>query len=384
MKEKCMEKVSVIIPVYNGEIYLRECMESVLRQSFGEFEVILVDDGSTDSSGRICDEYAGRNGKVKVIHKENEGLICARADGIRAAQGGLITFVDADDWVEADFLDVLVRSMAENQADIVMTRCIRESAHGSEILRNSIPDGIYERQGLSENIFPRMLHHEGFYRFGILPYLWNKIYRREILQSCYSHIDTRIYDGEDVAVVFPYLLKSEKAVILSEAKYHYRIHDKAMPAGKKSDYYENCCHLYLYLAGEFNRSEYSGALMPQLDAYMRMMVWQKNQKSYIEAEKYLFPFGKVPPDSAVVLYGAGVVGQTYRHQIEKINYCNITAWVDKNYRQRELQRMGVRGMEALEDIEYQFIVIAIENRQTAEAVIADLTGRGIDREKIII
>lgn len=376
-------KVSVIIPVYNGEKYLRKCIDSVLGQTFRDYELILVEDGSKDSTGQLCDEYALADSRVRVIHKRNEGLICARKDGIASAKGELIAFVDADDWIEEDFLEILVENMVRNQADIVITGCVKERGHVAEILSNGIPDGIYEAERVIQNIFPCMLHYEGFYRFGILPYMWNKLYKKDILRKCYQNINTDIYDGEDAAVVYPYLLKVKKAVVLSVFKYHYRIHEQAMTALKKSDYYENCCFLYLHLVNEFKKTGYLESLLPQLDQYLRMMVWQGSQERFIEAEKYIFPFHKVPKDSAIILYGAGVVGQTYYYQIKKTGYCQISAWVDRNYQRDELRNLGVTGETVLEEKEYQFIVIAIENLQTVEMVIDDMQSRGISKGKII-
>lgn len=376
-------KVSVIIPVYNGEKYLRKCVDSVLGQTFRDYELILVEDGSEDSTGRLCDEYALADSRVRVIHKRNEGLICARKDGIANAKGELIAFVDADDWIEEDFLEILVENMVRNQADIVITGCVKERGHAAEILSNGIPDGIYGAERMIQNIFPCMLHYEGFYRFGILPYMWNKLYRKDILQKCYQNINTDIYDGEDAAVIYPYLLKVKKAVVLSVFKYHYRIHEQAMTALKKRNYYENCCFLYLHLIREFKKTKYLDCLLPQLDQYLRMMVWQGNQERFIEAEKHVFPFHKVPKGSVIILYGAGMVGRTYYHQIRKTDYCHVAAWVDKDFQKDELQRLGVVGATALKSRDYQFIIIAIENPGTIEAVVSDIQSKGISKDKII-
>lgn len=98
---------SIIVPVYNVERYLRKCIESILNQSFANFELLLVDDGSTDNSGRICDEYANGDSRIKVIHKVNEGVSIARNTGINMATGALVTFIDSDDWIEDDYLQTI-------------------------------------------------------------------------------------------------------------------------------------------------------------------------------------------------------------------------------------------------------------------------------------
>ena len=113
-----MPKISVIVPVYNVEKYLRKCIESILNQTFREFELILVDDGSTDSSGKICDEYALKDSRIKVIHKENGGASSARNAGLDVAKGEYIGFVDSDDWIEMDMYGELYRLIKENNTDI--------------------------------------------------------------------------------------------------------------------------------------------------------------------------------------------------------------------------------------------------------------------------
>ena len=115
--------ISVIVPVYNVEKYLNKCIKSILNQSYTEYEIILVDDGSTDSSGEICDKYSF-NSKVKVIHKENGGLSDARNVGIDLAKGDFITFVDSDDWVDSDYLKILINTQILFNSDIVISGLI--------------------------------------------------------------------------------------------------------------------------------------------------------------------------------------------------------------------------------------------------------------------
>ena len=112
--------ISIIVPVYNTEKYLRRCIDSVLAQTYQDFELLLIDDGSKDSSGAICDEYAAQDARVRVFHKENGGVSSARNVGLDNARGEWITFVDADDWIESDMLELLLRKGEETGADIVM------------------------------------------------------------------------------------------------------------------------------------------------------------------------------------------------------------------------------------------------------------------------
>ena len=137
-------KISVIVPIYNAGKYLQTCLNSIINQTYQNYEVILVDDGSTDDSGLVCDQYAEQDRRLHVIHKKNEGLICARMSGLAVAQGDYVAFVDADDWVDADFLEVGVWQMEYREADIVLTGCVREYESCSEIVQNRIESAMYD------------------------------------------------------------------------------------------------------------------------------------------------------------------------------------------------------------------------------------------------
>lgn len=376
-------KASVIIPVFNAEKYIAVCLDSVLGQTYRDFEVVIVDDGSTDCSGAICDRYAKKDGRVKVLHKKNEGLISARQTGIMAAKGEYVAFVDADDWIDAEFLETGIRQMECEAADIVITGCIREEGACSETVLNKICPNVYDLPELRREVYPVMLHYKGFYEFGILPYIWNKFYKRQMLESCYEGIDTKIYDGEDVAVVYPYLLKAKKAVVTEDAKYHYRIHGESMTANRQDDFYENTARLYLHLVSKFRETDYCRCMMPQLDQYMRMMVWQKKPGAFIESLKFTFPFKEIRQDASIILYGAGYVGQIFHHQIVLSEYCVVAAWVDKAYQRDELRQMGVVGMEALHTSAYDYVVLAVQDCTMAAEITEQLVSYGVCREKII-
>ena len=118
--------ISVIVPIYNGELYVEKCINSILAQTNRCFELVLVDDGSTDNSGKICETFAEKDSRVKVIHKKNAGLINARITGIEAAKNELISFVDADDWIDEMFLERMAAVLEDENADIVISGCMAE------------------------------------------------------------------------------------------------------------------------------------------------------------------------------------------------------------------------------------------------------------------
>lgn len=151
---------SVVIPVYNVKDYLEKCVESVLGQTFENFEVILVDDGSSDGCSGLCDRYAGKDNRVRVIHKENGGLVSARNAGIKSASGNYICYVDGDDWVGDGLLETLYRVLSEQgELDMVVYNAIYQYDDRQEDIPCYVKSGFYDKQRLEEEIYPLSLIH---------------------------------------------------------------------------------------------------------------------------------------------------------------------------------------------------------------------------------
>ncbi len=201
-----MPKVSIIVPVYNVEEYLAECVESILSQSYSDYEMILVDDGSTDSSGTICDSYSG-HGKIKVIHKENGGLSSARNAGMRAACGELLCFVDSDDCVSKTGLEELIRIYDESGADVVIAGY---SSNKADLEYTKVPSV----SALEPNQALKLMLKER-----INPSAWAKLYKASLFENI-SFPDGLIY--EDYAT-FPKILGVSGSVAVTDIPiYYYR------------------------------------------------------------------------------------------------------------------------------------------------------------------
>ncbi len=375
--------VSIIIPVYNQEHYIADCLNSVLKQSYSNIEVLVVDDGSVDSSLDMLQRYAEKDTRLHVLTQTNGGVTKARQLGLKHATGEYIAFVDSDDWIDEDFIELLVKDIHAQDADMVATGCILEKAAGSEIDCNRIRAGVYENEFLEREIYPRMFCFEGFFHFGIQPYLWNKLFKKELILEHFQKIDTRIYNGEDVAILFPYILNCKKIVVTEDAKYHYRIHGQSVTANKKLDFYENVSRLYLYLNEQFKATEYYDVMLPQLDQYMRMMVRSGNLDSFIEAERKIFPFDKIEQNANVILYGAGHIGKLFYYQLKQTKYCQLIAWLDRNKHGNTDYGFDIEMPDAIQQKEFDYVVIALEDDNVIEKVRCYLMEMNVDSNKII-
>ena len=198
--------ISIIVPVYNSEKYLGACIDSILSQSFRDFELILVDDGSRDSSPHICDDYAQKDRRVKVIHKENGGVSSARNAGLSAVGGGYLCFLDSDDTLEPSALQLMYQSISNENVDLVIAGYNRYDEDGTKIfgMSNSAVDLISHEAALEEMYTPRSGNYQG--------YLWNKLFRKSIVEQAKLAFDESISFNEDRLFITQYLCASSRDV----------------------------------------------------------------------------------------------------------------------------------------------------------------------------
>lgn len=218
-----MIDISVIVPVYNVEMYLDRCVHSIVNQTFKNWELILVDDGSMDNSGKMCDGWQDIDSRIHVIHKENGGLSSARNAGLDVAKGKYITFIDSDDWVELDTLQYLYDLIIDYNADFSMAS-------------NRRTNGKDNYEGTDENEIITLLSQSDFllrlFKIGTqvnVQYAWAKLYKRELFDEIRYPLGLT---SEDVPTTFQIALKSETIVCSSKVVYNYFINDKSI-TGKK-------------------------------------------------------------------------------------------------------------------------------------------------------
>ncbi len=201
--------ISIIIPVYKVEKYLEKCIESVLKQTYTNLQIILVDDGSPDNCGKICDEYAKKDPRIEVIHKVNGGLSDARNVGIAKAKGKYIGFVDSDDYIKEDMYEILINLIKEYDADVSICN-LYDVIDGKEYIRNN-ENGIQEYSRLE--ILKEVLLDKN-----IQSYAWNKLYKKELFDEIKYPIGKKY---EDIGTTFYVFEKCNKIVVTSESEYYY-------------------------------------------------------------------------------------------------------------------------------------------------------------------
>lgn len=246
--------VSIIVPIYQVEQYLNQCIESIISQTYKMIEVILVDDGSNDSCGKICDDYGLNDKRIKVIHKDNGGLVSARKAGIAIAKGFYVTFVDGDDWIEKDYIDNMVGS--EMDSDIIIagyTECSRINEPKPFV--NGIPNGIYCKDGIGKLVVPRLLGDLDS-MFIIAPAVWNKLFKRAILEHSLTKVNNEVTLGEDIICSYSAILEAESIVINNNILgYNYRLNDFSMTGKSDENYVKHMESLFICIDKAFENSK---------------------------------------------------------------------------------------------------------------------------------
>lgn len=258
-----MVKVSVIVPIYNAEKYLRQCIDSVVNQTLKDIEIILIDDGSTDGSAEICKEYLF-DSRVSYYHKENEGLAAARDDGMQRASGEYIGFVDSDDWLEPDMYEKMYNAAKSNDSDVVFCNCI-ENENGHRFTPE-MPSGPYDRKKILGDILGRSLAYidkNGSKR----AIRWSnclRIYKLQTLKENGITFGRGFRRSQDLQLTYEAMLVAQNFYYLgNEHLYHNRVVEDSLSRG----YTKNMWQLYVPLIERLYRDTEAfreSDLMPQM------------------------------------------------------------------------------------------------------------------------
>jgi glycosyltransferase involved in cell wall biosynthesis len=379
-------KISVIVPIYRIENYLPKCIDSVLQQSFLDFELILVDDGSPDNCPKICDDYAKKDSRIKVIHKENGGLLSARKAGLKNAQGKYISFVDGDDWVDKFYLDTLFKLAEANDSDLVITGHFREFDGKIETIKPKTA-GIYNEKDLKASIIPNAIYNGKFCEHGISTYVWNKLFKRELLYPILLDVPNDIVMGEDAAITYSYLAISKSLVVSKIPLYYYRQrHDSIVKSieNPKMEYYRLGLLMH-FLKVKMSHVLDEQVLNSQLKCYLYSQILVRSGGLILDSMGDVFfnPFLKVKRNSRVVVYSSGSFGQHILTTNVKANFFEIIKWIDVDYHDLNIGGNSVLPISSITNTEFDFLIIATINPSTHNSIKQELGLMGIDDTKIV-
>ena len=242
-----MTKVSIVIPVYNVEKYLERCLFSIVNQTYKEIEIILVNDGSKDNSGAICDQFVKKDSRAKVLHQENRGLSEARNTGLRNVTGDYVMFLDSDDWLEFDAIEFLLGQAISQNADMVVGGVFRTS-NVVEHPKNTPVSYLLTQEEYAKRYFKIESQTIEYY-------VWNKLYKREVVEGIEFPSG---FFAEDVPTMFRYILNSERIVVTDKIVYNYFINTSGLTAKFTSKHFDvlKGWDLVCQYANESNNNRY--------------------------------------------------------------------------------------------------------------------------------
>lgn len=434
------KRVSVIVPIYNTEQYIEQCLKSICSQTYRNLEILLINDGSTDGSGKICLDYAKKDDRITVINKKNGGNTSARKEGVTKATGEYLCFIDSDDWVEDDMIEVLVSVMDEKQVEIASSRFVYEyeNLQKQKICGGTLEAGVYKAEHYQNIFIPRMFYGSPSNGWGLWPTLWGKLFVTQKFEKYILDLDEEIFYGEDAASLYPYCLEIKTGAVINNVLYHYRIREDSISLKKNPKIFENMCRLYDFFYEKFSKCVQKDILLENLKYYllvlcnhaskmhtcfdgdMESIYWRKvrnlgelvlpeykeaeekihlgeikDSKSSIEGcykgkEEYtwssiwLFPFHKVPEGAKFIIFGAGYIGKSFSWQLKR-NHKRFewVAWMDtKGVCDRESE-LELTCISNISKFEYDFVVLAAANRDVEQKMRNELNKYGVPEEKII-
>lgn len=372
--------LSVVIVVYNVKAeYLEKCIQSVCSQTYRNLEIILVDDGSTDGSADICDDYAERDCRIRVIHKENGGLVSTRKAGLMRAIGKYVAFVDSDDWIDPDMYETMMNQITDKDADMVTVGMVREYSTSSLIEPNNIQPGVYEQEELTECIINRIVDIEKFYTVNLAIQIMPKIYCREKMLKAYMQIPDEVCFGEDFTSLFLYLPECRKVVVMDKVFYHYRIHTTSITGKLSGTEFHRIKRLYLFWK-EFTKL--SVEVRIQLTHLILCGLILTGIPEEISGSKMgeLWLYSQIAQNSRVVLCGGGKYGTRLYRMLEETGYCKVVLWTD--YRAQQENNSILRPITEIRNVEYDYVIISVLKGAVKEEIRNSLLELGVDDRRV--
>lgn len=349
--------ISIIVPVYNAAEYLKQCIESILSQTYENLEIILTDDGSTDGSVAIYRQYQMQDTRVKIISQSNGGAVSARKAGLRAAKGAYIGFVDADDYIEPYMFERLYYKLKEFDVDFI---------HSGKITDNKICCD-YENEIVDFAVCSRAEYvREYVFKTQKMAYpLWSKLFKADLIKEAFLSLPEEQCYGEDLLCMCNYLFRCKKFYLLKEAYYHYRLHEDTL---SHLNWFDTCIEenrLYTHILKKLEENNWMSECGYSAKQHCKDFILnavRRDKFSGISIATYVFDAIGDLQGKKVILYGAGIVGKDYYNQITRSASCELVAWVDKE-KYGVINLITIEKPENIKALAYDVIVLAVKSKQ---------------------
>ena len=375
--------ISIVIPIYNVVDYLEQCIESVINQTYKNIEIILVDDASTDGSDVLCDRYAKKDNRIRVIHHtENKKLTVTRRDGVNLAHGKYIVFVDGDDWIESNMYESLYNYMKNYNVQMV-TSCLCREYEKSFIIGDELKPGKYYIDSQDKFIINHLFHRPG------KPYLNGsicvKLHEIDIIKPILNDMNDDIHGSLDDTI--PTILSTvdiHSIYVSDQCYYHHRerIGSYSHPSAAIIDSNYRLAVALKYLVKKIKVTKYSELVIPQImNCYIGKNIYTYFElfgEKYNFIPKYFFLNDDINPNASIIIYGNGEVGQSYYKQFKSENKYNILAIADEKF-----DNKNVISPSEIINFSFEYIIIAVLNLKLACIIKSNLLDLGVPEDKIV-
>uniref|UniRef100_UPI004026CE0C glycosyltransferase family 2 protein n=1 Tax=Lachnospira eligens TaxID=39485 RepID=UPI004026CE0C len=377
-------KVSIIVPVYNVEKYVPKCIKSLLKQTYSNLEIILVDDGSKDSSGVICDEFSRDDDRIKVIHKKNGGVVSARKAALPYITGDYVCNVDGDDWINEDYIMQFVTKIHESNADLIWNVSFTKEFENRDEIQ--LPSGINKSTINNYNAkqwAKKMLYGKYGFQNEIDYSLWCICVEKYIYIKCQKNANEDIARGEDLVLAL-YILNSVKNIdFICYEGYHY-VQRCDSNTNKTNGY---SIKEFEILKDEFRKliksyAERKQELTAIMDGYCAITYLNYFFGSYDE-EEYLYPFTKVKKGARVVVYGAGNIGRNIVGHLINNEYYILNGWINTTIPKENIFKIDIKKVVDIGTLKYDYIIIATNRKIYVNQMKENLKALGVKEEKIV-
>lgn len=382
--------VSVIIPAYNCEKYLAECIESILRQSYPKIEILLIDDGSEDATSAICDIYNEKYNNIKFFHTENHGQLLARKYGFDRSNGEYILFVDSDDWIDEDMCRKLVEKIESQNVDLVTSGIFRHDILGE--IQNTWIDNLENKTYYTDDdlklFYDNLIlsdKRSSSIPGGVMNNMAGKLFSRELVKETFSDMCGNIGKlriEEDFVFCVVYCLKCKGVTVTHDCFYHYRYNVSSVINNEYIDFLENKNIEWKMLIRLLGRSQYADTLIRQYKKrfYYTVCAGMSSCMGIDEIQKYQCPDYNAIMGKNIVLFGAGRVGRDYYKDLKRRGI-DIVAWIDNS----SVKHKEIDVLEPIHIAEYEYdlVICAVLEEGAANNMKVQLIELGVPREKIL-
>jgi len=374
-------KISVIVPVYNVRPYLVRCIKSICTQSYHNLEIILVDDGSTDGSENICNDFARNDVRVKVVHKKNGGLVSARKKGSSLTTGEYILNIDGDDWIENQYIEKYVREIKKYHPDVVWNVSLtRDYSNYSEKWYPEFLTGKDIHALDTQQFLKKYILGEYGFQNDIEYAAWSQCVQRDVYLLAQNAVDERIKHGEDVTLSMLILSQNLSVRFICNFGYHYIQRSTSMVRKNDDSLIISDRIMYNFLKQKLSGKKDSlGAILEGY--YKRARLLHDVEGLQSEQDDYLVPYKRVKKNSKVVVYGAGIIGQKIISYLKRTKNFELVAWIDSRKHAPFLD-IKIDSIAFINKCQFDFVILATNKVRYAHEMKRSIMEIGVLEDKI--